>query len=272
MVAALLIMTMPTAALAQEEPAAPSVQVTISAAGATGTTTDLSGMAVLTATEGGTGVQVLVPDAPEGTVATIQPGTCAAIGPDLVGLLGQLGTGGQAQATVPLPISTLADGTHVIALHPGLALATTLACGAIPAVAPDDAPPAAGGDCAGVPDWVARTQERLDRLEVLRKAQDAVYVDFSAYVETLAANMGEVQAMVEQMRVEEVPPGAATVHQQMVTTLQLAVDATQLFLDALIGGGDVADYQDAITKSTQVSEDMITVRAAVAGLKAKCPG
>jgi hypothetical protein len=270
--AALLILALSAPAFAQDQPAPRSIQVEISAAEGAGRTTGLDGMAVLTETEGGTGVQVLVPDAPEGTVATIQAGTCAAVGPDLVGLLGQLGTGGQAQATVPLPISTLADGRHVVALHPGLTLTTTLACGAIPAVVATDGQPPVGGECAGVPEWVARTQERLDRLEVLRKAQDAVSVDIAKYIDTLASNMGEVQAMVDQMRVEDVPAAAATVHQQMIATLQLAVDAAQLFLDALVGGGDVADYQEAIAKSTQVSEDMIKVRASVAGLKAKCPG
>lgn len=268
MIAALLSTALPVGVAAQEEPTSQSVQIEVAATTATGP----SGLAVLTATEGGTGVQVMVPGAPESTVATIQPGTCASIGTELVGLLGQLGAGGQAQATVPLPISTLADGKHVIALHPGIDLGTTIACGVIPALALGVEEPTLAGDCTGVPAWVTLATQRLDRGAEMSKAADAVDLDLNLYLNALASNIGEGQAMIEMMRVEQVPAAATEVHQQMLAALQLAVDSAQLFLDALMSGSDVSAYQEAMTKAKQAQEDLIKVRSAVAGLKAKCPG
>jgi hypothetical protein len=267
LVAALVGITTP-GALAQEA-ATESVQVQVVALTPTGP----SGLAVLTATEDGTGVQVLVPEAPEDTVATIHPGTCAAIGPDPVGLLGLLGGGGQAQATVPLPISTLADGKHVIALHPGLDFETSIACGAIPLLPGAEVDVTGTTDaCVGVPEWVASATGRLDRLGEMVKAQDAAALDLRLYLSTIASNIGELRAMADAMRVEDVPAAAATVHQRMLAALELAAEGGQLFLDALVGGGDVSAYQEALTKSQEASKELLAIRTEVGTLKATCPG
>ena len=106
------------------------------------------GLAILAAVEAATTVQVLAPDAPEGTIATIHPGTCALLGADVVGLVGELGATGQAQATIPVPLSSLTDGGHAVALHPGLDFTSTLACGAIPLVAALPQTPRAGARAA----------------------------------------------------------------------------------------------------------------------------
>ena len=118
------------AAVAQAADAAAgeTIQVQIEPADPSGP----SGLAIMAAVEGGTAVQVLVPGAPEGTTAVIHPGSCDAVDPTLVGLVGEIEGSAQVQATVPVSLGELADGGHVIALHPGLDLATTIACGAIP--------------------------------------------------------------------------------------------------------------------------------------------
>ena len=91
-------------------------------------------------TDGGTAVQVLVAQAPQGTVAVIHPGTCEAIDPSLVALLGDVGTGASLQVTIPIEIGSLADGAHALALYEDIGFATTLACGTIPATGPGPAP------------------------------------------------------------------------------------------------------------------------------------
>ena len=117
-------------ALAQSGTDLPGVTLTIDALGATG----IAGLAVLMPRDSGTAANVLAVGAPAGTTAVIHAGTCAAIDPTPVGLLGDLGAAGQISTVVPVTYATIADGRHVVVFHPGLDLATALGCGQIPVV------------------------------------------------------------------------------------------------------------------------------------------
>ncbi len=116
------------------------VTVTIVAVGDTG----LSGLAILTSDDAGTAANVLAVGAPAGTTAVVHAGTCAAIDPAPVGLLGDVSAAGQLSVVIPVPFSMVADGNHVVAFHPGLDLASTLGCGAVP-LAATTATPGPGG-------------------------------------------------------------------------------------------------------------------------------
>jgi hypothetical protein len=108
----------------------PTAAVTLSPVG-DGTVT---GLAVLTPRDADTAANVVAIGAPAGAMAVVHAGTCESIDPTPTGLLGDVGTTGQLATTVPLGFGAIADGAHVIAIHPGLELTTTLACGDIPLV------------------------------------------------------------------------------------------------------------------------------------------
>jgi hypothetical protein len=118
---------------------ASGVTVTIDPVGGDG----VAGLAILsTAGDGGTNVQILVADAPKDTLAVIHGGTCAAIDPSPVALLGDVSA--TSQVALPNPFGSLADGAHVLALHAGLDLAAAVGCGAIPAGAVPAGTPGSG--------------------------------------------------------------------------------------------------------------------------------
>ena len=271
-VATTLIALTATSTIAVDETLRP-LQVAIAATEATGP----AGTAIVSSVEAGTAVQVLVPGAADGTTATIHSGTCDRIGADLVGLIGQLSATGQAQATVPVPVGQLADGNHVIALHPGLDFSMTSGCGQIPradaaagpVVAPEDPPAAAGAACAGVTEWVTTTKTRLARLTELQ-TELARQVDSSGYVTTLASNVGHVQAMLSTMQSETVPASAQTVHQQFVAALQAVVVASTEIMQSF-ATGDTALYQRALTRAQDAGEEIVKVTTAAAQLEATCP-
>src|SRR5690606_26582145 len=103
---------------------------------------------------GGTDIQIIVAGAAPGTFAVVHRGTCDAIDPTPVALLGDIST--TSQVVVANAFEALADGAHVLALHQGLELATAIGCGVIPAVAgvvtspiPSEPPPTAGGSFTG---------------------------------------------------------------------------------------------------------------------------
>jgi hypothetical protein len=120
----------PFATLAQSGADLPGTTLTIDAVGSDG----LAGLAVLTPRDSGTAANVLAVGAPAGTTAVIHAGTCAAIDPTPVGLLGDVGAAGQLSTIIPVPYTTVADGRHVVVFHAGLDLATALGCGQIPLV------------------------------------------------------------------------------------------------------------------------------------------
>jgi hypothetical protein len=123
-----MVQVRPAVAADLQDPAiGDPLSVTIDPLGSEG----LGGLALLAAAEDGTSVQLLVMGAAAGTSAVVHAGDCATIDPAPLGLLGDVSSG-QVQVTLPLPLSSLADGGHVIVLHPGLDLATALGCGSIP--------------------------------------------------------------------------------------------------------------------------------------------
>jgi hypothetical protein len=130
LLAAATMVAPPTLSVAQSDPQTAATLTLDPVDGGT-----VTGLAVLTARDADTAANVLAVGAPAGAIAVIHGGTCAAIDPAPVGLLGDVGTTGQLAVTVPLAFASIADGTHVVVLHPGLDLGTTLACGAIPAIA-----------------------------------------------------------------------------------------------------------------------------------------
>ena len=283
LVGAMATGVLPLAASAQAPAVAPIV-VHLTASGATGP----SGLAVLTAADAATAVQVLAQNAPAGTTATIHTGTCDAVGADLVGLIGELGTTGQAQATVPVGLRQLADGAHVIVLHAGLDLTTNLACGLIPltdlgalipplaspgALFPSAAPPAVVAGCEGVTGWLAQTQARLDRLKVLQDAANtaAAGTDLQAYLGTVATNVGELQVLVGQMQGEAVPAAAAAIQQELIQGLQAGIDGGTQLIEAFSGSSNLQLYQQSVAKSQEANQHVLKAKTMLGELQAKCP-
>lgn len=236
------------------------------------------GVGIVTAVGNETGVQLLVPGAAEGTTATINAGTCELVGAQPVGLIGELSATGQAQATLPLPIGSVADGGHVIVLHEGLDLASSIACGLIPAsetgiVVPPlpSASPAPGGECDGVPAWVAAAKARLERLKELEDAANKAAVDLATYLNTIASNIGQGQAMLAEMQSEAVPTTATAAQQLFIGALQSGLDAANLLLEAF-SQADNQLYQQALTAANDANQALLKVRTAVGELDARCPG
>ncbi len=248
------------------------IQVTLTPTKPTGP----KGIAILAPSDTATSVQVLAQGAAQGTTATINPGTCAQVGADMVGLVGELNATGQAQAIVPVPISTLADGAHVIVLHPGLDLGTSVACGLIPltdtGVVVPVLPTPGTAQCQGVPAWVATTKTRLGTLKTLNDAANkaAAGVNIQAYLSTLATNIGQVQAMIDQAQADVVPPAATATQELFIQALQKAADSATELIQAY-GQSDATLYQEALTKGQEAQQSMLTVTTQVAELDAKCP-
>ena len=257
------------AAAAADAPAGVPIQVSLVPTDPTGPT----GLAVLSGADTGTSVQVLVPGVTAGTTAIIHPGSCAAVGVELVGLIGELAASGQGQALIPVPLATLADGSHVIALHPGLDFATILACGLIPAsgLVPGPVPatpePVVDATCAGVPEWITATKARLDRLTELDKE---LAKQSANYLPTLANHVGQIGAMISQMQAEIVPPASAAAHEQFIRALQEGVQAGKGVIESF-STADLALYQDALAKAKASADEIIKVRTAVGELEARCP-
>lgn len=135
----------PGGSLAQDAPA--TAAVTLAPVGGSGVT----GLAVLTPRDGDTSANIVVVGAAAGAMAVIHAGTCGAIDPAPVGLLGDVGTSGQLSTAVPVSFPSVADGAHVIAIHPGIDLSTTVACGPIPHVASGAAAPTTPASTAPAP-------------------------------------------------------------------------------------------------------------------------
>jgi hypothetical protein len=196
----------------------------------------VTGLAVLSPRDGDTAANVLAVGAPAGAVAVIHAGTCAAIDPTPVGLLGDVGTTGQLAATVPVAYASIVDGAHVVAFHPGLDLATTLACGVIPVAAASAATAGPG----------ASTSPAGDRF------QSPTYgfsIDWDAPWQRLDWDPGEGYEGVS------LSDGTATVS---VIGFELAGgDATACIRDwegrllGLLRGGTVADLQPVVDDQGQ---------------------
>lgn len=260
-------------AAAEAEPAPVPISVPIAATATGGPT----GIALLAATDQGTGVQVLVSGAPAGTNVSIHGQACGAIdGSALVGLVGELAVNGQTQAIIPAPpLATLADGNHVIALHPGLDFTGVIACGAIPrtAVGPRPQPqPPVNDTCAGVPAWVTSARARLARItEMETLANTAQLRGISVYLTQLAANVGETRAMANLARAEQAPAGAADAHAafiDMLDSLAKAADA----LSIAMSGQDYLAVQHALADLNAANQKLVQVRTTVTELAVRCLG
>jgi hypothetical protein len=267
------------APIAAQAPA--TIQVPLAAAAPDGP----EGLAILSLADTGSAVQVLAPGAPDGTTAVIQRGTCDIPGMELVGLIGQIPATGQASAIVPVPLATLADGGHVVALHAGLDFATALACGAIPATpgldpgpaatvppGPGATPTAAPVDqaCVGVPDWVAMATGHLDRFDRLEADLGRQTADFNAYMATLASTIGQVGVMVEDLRTSLPPEAAADAHAQLLAAFEDSLLGGRTLSDALMAG-DTGLYQQALSIGNQAREARLKVRTLVGELQGRCP-
>ena len=236
--------------LAAEAPA--SVPVELAPLGPDG----LGGLALLAAAEGGSSVQLLVVGAPAGTTAVVHAGDCAAIDPAPVGLLGDLADG-QLQADLPLPLEAIADGGHVIVLHPGLDLGASLGCGPIPALtgpAPGSAaplPPASvapvvgsepsisataagpGPECEGVAEWADATDARLDDLQRSADEADrlASVFDLAGYVTAIQAYATAVEAAAVEQMSPPVPVIAQEANDRTLVAYATMLEAASLFLN-----------------------------------------
>ena len=294
----------PGIALAQDQAPGP-VQVQVQPVGSTG----VAGIALLAPAGGGTAVQVLVMGAPEGTSAVIHPGGCDVPDASLVALLGDLGTGGQVQVTVPVPFETLTDGGHVVAFHPGLDMATLVGCGVIPAVAaPPDAPaaslappapslaplevlpepaptlaqppppepaptPAPDPACLEVAPWIELTEGRLTRVSEALSDLDATAAryDLPAYLAGLASLEGELRVMASQQAQGPVPAAAADLNQRALGTYEAYMDAARQLYESLTISVDVNNYSRALGQYEEATQLMGEVQRGLGELKGRCP-
>lgn|GEM_PF-3173459 len=269
----LLLTVIGLAPVLAQEPVVPAQQAPIQVPITPTKPAGPQGLAILSASTAGTGVQVLAPGAPATTTAVIQTGTCAAVGTAPVGLVGQLGATGSAQADLPIPLGQLTDGAHVVALHAGMDFTVVLACGSIPAVAAPVPPlpepdPAVKAECLGVADWVTAISQRLDQVKALQDGLSTT-ADSSAYLTKLATNIGEVQAIVLALRSEAVPAAATTTNELFVSALEAGVEAASELIQAFTTT-DPTLYQQAITKAQTAEQELLKVRTAIAELGARC--
>lgn len=278
---AMVVVALSGLSLVQPARAADSpIQVPIAASVAGGPT----GLVTLLPTaDGGTTVQVVAQGAPDGASVAIHPGTCEAVGADLTGLVGNLSAAGQVASTIPVGIATLADGAHVIAIHPGLDVTRALACGAVPATAIDNVVPPLGGEgggqenpaqpgCDAVRAWITATTTRLDQLQKLQDDANRAGggTDVQAYLSVVATNMGVLRSMVLELRAQALPPEAASLQEQLINALTTAFDSGDLLLRAFTDGDPTA-YQDALAKGKAANDLVLKVRTGIGELGVKCP-
>lgn len=269
--------------------------------------TGLEGIALLAPTTGGTSVQLLVMGAPTGTSAVIHLGGCDVPFTTLVALLGDLGASGQIQTTVPVAFETLTDGSHVVALHPGLDMTTSLGCGMIPAVTaeavgPVDSPAAPApqpvGDpasprpveapaselplpapvpsqdpaCLDVVPWIEATEDRFTRISEALAELNAVAgrYDLPAYLAGLASFEGEVGAMISQQVQGPVPSAAVDVNQRAIETYETYRDAARQIYDSLTVAVDVNSYARAMGRYEEAVRLAGEVQRSIGELKGRC--
>lgn len=279
-------------AIAAEAPA--SISVELAPLGPDG----LSGLALLAPAEGGSSVQLLVVGAPAGTTAVVHAGDCAAIDPAPVGLLGDVASG-QLQTVLPLAIEALADGRHVIVLHPGLDLAVALGCGAIPAAdlgsAPASAVPlpapsaavatetdfsaaptsaAVDPNCEGVATWADATDARLDALQDLADEADrlAALFDLPGYVGAIETYARAVHAAAADQLSQPVPAIAQEANDRALAAYATMFDAASLFLHYYTAEMTPDVYGRATSTYDQARRMVDELRRDTGRLTATCEG
>jgi hypothetical protein len=286
----------PTFAVAQS-PAPPSgATLTIEPVGASAVT----GLAVLTPRDADTTANVLTVGAPAGAIAVIHAGTCEAIDPLPVGLLGDVGTTGQLAATVPVSFATIANGSHVLVVHPGLDLATAIACGAIPRIdapaatmpptaaptmipttpptaaptmiptTPPTAAPTPDTACAGVDTWVAATLARFDSLKQMSDdLTTTMNAGIAAYAQALAANAVAVQQLQIDQGAAEVPASAADAQAAVIRMLQKLAEAYDLMAQAYTSG-NTGVLQQGLSAASEAQGLGTAARTAIRGVATPC--
>jgi hypothetical protein len=274
----------PTFAVAQS-PAPPSgATLTIEPVGASAVT----GLAVLTPRDADTTANVLTVGAPAGAIAVIHAGTCEAIDPLPVGLLGDVGTTGQLAATVPVSFATIANGSHVLVVHPGLDLATAIACGAIPRIdapaatmpptaapttiptTPPTAAPTPDTACAGVDTWVAATLARFDSLKQMSDdLTTTMNAGIAAYAQALAANAVAVQQLQIDQGAAEVPASAADAQAAVIRMLQKLAEAYDLVAQAYTSG-NTGVLQQGLSAASEAQGLGTAARTAIRGVATPC--
>lgn len=286
--------SVPGVAAAQTTDGRPAATLTLDPVG-DGTVT---GLAILAPRDADTTVNVLAVGAPAGSMAVIHGGTCAAIDPTPVGLAGDVGTTGQVAATIPVPFAVVADGAHVLALHPGLDLATTIACGAIPLVAttatpgpgasaappptpapsparptpvpPTAAPPSADTACEGVEAWVTGTLARFDAVKALADGlTTAMNAGMAAYAQTLADDALAIQRLqIEQQQVA-VPGSATDAQTAVIDMLRTLAEAYDLMAQAY-GTSNMAVLQQGLNAASEAQALATAARSAVRQVATPC--
>ncbi|MCC6383470.1 MAG: hypothetical protein IT304_13265 [Dehalococcoidia bacterium] len=256
----------------------------------------VTGLAILAPRDADTTVNVLAVGAPAGSIAVIHGGTCAAIDPTPVGLVGDVGTTGQVAATIPVPFAVVADGAHVLALHPGLDLATTIACGAIPLVAtsatpgpgpsaappptaaPTPAPPTAAPSPeptadtagAGVEAWVTATLARFDAVKAMAEGlATAMNAGMAAYAQTLADDALAIQRLqIEQQQVA-VPGSATDAQTAVIDMLRKLAEAYDLMAQAY-STGNMTVLQQGLSAASEAQALATAARSAVRQVATPC--
>lgn len=252
----------------------------------------VTGLAVLTRRDADTAANVLAIGAPAGAMAVIHAGTCDAIDPLPVGLLGDVGTTGQLAATVPIPFAVIADGTHVLAFHPGLDLATAIACGAIPrsagagasagpgasghpvpTTAPTAAPvpsPTADAACEGMDTWVADTLARYATLKSIATDLGVVAnAGMDAYARALAQASVTVQQVIIDQQRAAVPDAAREVQADIIKAYQKLVEAYDLMAQAY-ATSDTGLLQQGLSAASEAQATATAASAAMRRVATPC--
>jgi hypothetical protein len=275
-------------------PALAVAQSPAPAAGATlalepiGTST-VTGLAVLTPRDADTAANLLTVGAPSGAIAVIHAGGCASIDPVPVGLLGDVGTTGQLAATVPVSFATIADGAHVLVIHPGLDLATALACGAIPrtdaplasvapsaatsSVLPTLAPtsaPTADAACDGMDTWVAATLARFDAVKQMSDdLTTTMNAGMAAYAQALAANALAAQRLQIDQQGYAVPASARDAQAVVIRMLQKVAEAYDLMAQAYTSG-NTSVLQQGLAAASEAQGLATAARTAIRSVATPC--
>jgi hypothetical protein len=223
-----------------------------------------------------------------------------------VGLLGEL-RDGQLGATLPLALEALADGGHVVALHPGLDLAVALGCGAIPAataaaspaplpsaapaplpsaapaatplattpvLAPSPSPATMDPACVGVAEWAAATEARLDAIQQLSDEADrlaGMYL-LPEYVAAIADFASGVQIAAADQASQAVPEAAGEADDQALRTYAALADAASLFLQYYTVEMSYELYGRATSTYDQAKRMVNDLRRETGRLASACEG
>jgi hypothetical protein len=137
-----------------------------------------------------------------------------------------------------------------------------------PTVAPVTPDPA----CAGVSEWIGRTEARLTRVgEALSELNTiAGRYDLNGYLSGLASLEGEMQVMVAHQSDETVPPAAGEVNGTAVTTFATFADAARQIYESLTISVDVGSYSRAMTRYDEATRLMADVQRTIGELKGRC--